>query len=106
MLFDPFVALFLFLAVLIVNSAIQDGKTNWLEGYLLMCVYVSSNTHTCSLETSLTLSICLRTDHRRIDILVRQHGPQQPFPRQHVHVRVTSLLPELCYPSVVVCQLA
>ncbi|KDN41874.1 calcium/proton exchanger [Tilletiaria anomala UBC 951] len=40
MLFDPFVSIFLFLAVLIVNSAIQDGKTNWLEGYLLMMVYV------------------------------------------------------------------
>ena len=41
LLFDPFVAIYLFLSVLIVNSAIQDGKTNWLEGYLLMMVYVS-----------------------------------------------------------------
>lgn len=28
------------LAVLIVNYTIQDGKSNWLEGMILMCVYL------------------------------------------------------------------
>ncbi|WAR61912.1 hypothetical protein PtB15_14B2 [Puccinia triticina] len=30
----------LFLSVLIVNYTIQDGRANWIEGFILMCVYV------------------------------------------------------------------
>ncbi|GAA5820063.1 hypothetical protein JCM3770_002123 [Rhodotorula araucariae] len=40
LLFDPFESITLFLSVLIVNYTIQDGRSNWLEGFLLMMVYV------------------------------------------------------------------
>ncbi|KZT51977.1 calcium/proton exchanger [Calocera cornea HHB12733] len=40
MLFDPFESLSLFLAVLVVSYTVQDGRSNWLEGMVLMCVYV------------------------------------------------------------------
>ncbi|KAL8293474.1 hypothetical protein RQP46_000175 [Phenoliferia psychrophenolica] len=40
LLFDPFESITLFLSVLITNYTIQDGKSNWLEGFLLMMVYV------------------------------------------------------------------
>ena len=41
MLFDPFESVVLFLSVLTVNYVVQDGKSNWLEGMILMCLYVS-----------------------------------------------------------------
>ncbi|KAJ7501266.1 calcium/proton exchanger [Mycena galericulata] len=37
--FDPYEAACLLLAVLTVNYCIQDSKSNWLEGMLLMCLY-------------------------------------------------------------------
>ncbi|KAJ7475792.1 Sodium/calcium exchanger protein-domain-containing protein [Mycena latifolia] len=40
MLFDPFESIALFLAVLTVNYVVQDGKSNWLEGMILMCLYL------------------------------------------------------------------
>ncbi|TFY79216.1 hypothetical protein EWM64_g4800 [Hericium alpestre] len=40
MLFDPYASIVLFLAVLTVNYVVQDGKSNWLEGMILMCLYV------------------------------------------------------------------
>ncbi|EJT98206.1 calcium/proton exchanger [Dacryopinax primogenitus] len=40
MLFDPFESLSLFLAVMVVSYTVQDGRSNWLEGMILMCVYV------------------------------------------------------------------
>ncbi|KAJ7324006.1 Calcium/proton exchanger [Mycena albidolilacea] len=40
MLFDPFESIALFLAVVTVNYVVQDGKSNWLEGMILMCLYV------------------------------------------------------------------
>ncbi|KAJ6531729.1 Sodium/calcium exchanger protein-domain-containing protein [Mycena capillaripes] len=40
MLFDPFESVALFFAVLTVNYVVQDGKSNWLEGMLLMCLYI------------------------------------------------------------------
>jgi len=40
LLFDPFESIVLFLAVLTVNYVVQDGKSNWLEGMILMCLYV------------------------------------------------------------------
>lgn len=39
LLFDPFQSIVLFLAVLTVNYCTQDGKSNWLEGMILMCLY-------------------------------------------------------------------
>ncbi|KAF7359886.1 Ca(2+)/H(+) antiporter [Mycena venus] len=39
MLFDPFESIALFLAVMTVNYVVQDGKSNWLEGMILMCLY-------------------------------------------------------------------
>ncbi|KAH9019360.1 Sodium/calcium exchanger protein-domain-containing protein [Lactarius pseudohatsudake] len=39
LLFDTFEAVVLFFSVLIVNYVIQDGKSNWLEGMILMCIY-------------------------------------------------------------------
>ncbi|EGG08244.1 uncharacterized protein MELLADRAFT_85068 [Melampsora larici-populina 98AG31] len=38
LLFDPFESITLFLAVLVVN--IQDGRANWIEGFILMNVYI------------------------------------------------------------------
>ncbi|KAJ6599276.1 calcium/proton exchanger [Mycena vulgaris] len=40
MLFDPYESMALFLAVLTVNCVVEDGKSNWVEGILLMCLYV------------------------------------------------------------------
>ncbi|KAI0064753.1 calcium/proton exchanger [Artomyces pyxidatus] len=40
LLFDPFESVVLFLAVITVNYAVQDGKSNWLEGMILMCLYL------------------------------------------------------------------
>lgn len=39
LLFDPFESIVLFLAVLTVNYVVQDGKSNWLEGMILMCTF-------------------------------------------------------------------
>ncbi|RPD61091.1 Calcium/proton exchanger [Lentinus tigrinus ALCF2SS1-7] len=40
LLFDPFESVVLFLSVIVVNYTVQDGKSNWLEGMVLMCLYV------------------------------------------------------------------
>lgn len=40
LLFDPFESIVLFLSVLTVNYVVQDGKSNWLEGMILMCLYL------------------------------------------------------------------
>ncbi|KIJ52607.1 hypothetical protein M422DRAFT_243391 [Sphaerobolus stellatus SS14] len=40
LLFDPFQSVVLFLSVITVNYCIADGKSNWLEGMILMCLYV------------------------------------------------------------------
>jgi len=40
LLFDPFESIVMFLSVLTVNYVVQDGKSNWLEGMILMCLYV------------------------------------------------------------------
>lgn len=40
LLFDPFESIVLFLSVILVNVTMQDGKSNWLEGWLLMLLYV------------------------------------------------------------------
>lgn len=40
MLFDPFESIVLFLTILAVNYVVQDGKSNWLEGMILICLYV------------------------------------------------------------------
>jgi len=39
LLFDPYESIVLFLSVLTVNYVVQDGKSNWLEGMILMCLY-------------------------------------------------------------------
>jgi len=36
LLFDPFESVCLFLTVLLVNYCNADGKSNWLEGWILM----------------------------------------------------------------------
>ena len=40
LLFDPFATILLFLAVLIVNFAIADNRSNYLEGFVLIMVYL------------------------------------------------------------------
>lgn len=40
MLFDPVESIVLFLSVLTVNYVVQDGKSNWLEGMILICLCV------------------------------------------------------------------
>ncbi|KAG8740659.1 hypothetical protein FRC10_004069 [Ceratobasidium sp. 414] len=37
---DPFESVVLFLSVLVVNYVVSDGKSNWLEGMILMMLYV------------------------------------------------------------------
>lgn len=39
-LFDPLESIVLFVSVLTVNYVIQDGKSNWLEGMILMGLYL------------------------------------------------------------------
>ncbi|GJE96599.1 calcium proton exchanger [Phanerochaete sordida] len=40
LLFDPYESIVLFLSVLIVNYTVADGRSNWLEGAVLMSLYV------------------------------------------------------------------
>jgi len=40
LLFDPYQSVALFLTVLTVNYVVQDGKSNWLEGFILMGLYL------------------------------------------------------------------
>lgn len=40
LLFDPLESIVLFLSVITVNYVVQDGKSNWLEGMILMCLYM------------------------------------------------------------------
>ncbi|KAG7089757.1 hypothetical protein E1B28_011411 [Marasmius oreades] len=40
LLFDPYESITLFLAVITVNYCVQDGKSNWLEGLILMFLYL------------------------------------------------------------------
>jgi len=40
LLFDPFESIVLFLSIIVVNYTVQDGKSNWLEGAILMCLYI------------------------------------------------------------------
>jgi len=40
LLFDPYESITLFLAVLTVNYTVQDGKSNWFEGMILMGLYL------------------------------------------------------------------
>ncbi|ESK89044.1 calcium ion transporter [Moniliophthora roreri MCA 2997] len=40
LLFDPYESVTLFLAVITVNYCVQDGKSNWLEGLILIFLYV------------------------------------------------------------------
>ena len=39
MLFDPLESIVLFLAVLVVHYTASDGKSYWLEGVILICLY-------------------------------------------------------------------
>lgn len=40
LLFDPYESVTLFLAVITVNYVVQDARSNWLEGMILMCLYL------------------------------------------------------------------
>lgn len=40
LLFDPLESIVLFLSVITVNYIVQDGKSNWLEGMILTCLYM------------------------------------------------------------------
>jgi Ca2+:H+ antiporter len=40
LLFDPYESIAMFLSVLTVNYVVQDGKSNWLEGFILMGLYL------------------------------------------------------------------
>ncbi|RXW21037.1 hypothetical protein EST38_g4807 [Candolleomyces aberdarensis] len=43
LLFDPYESVALFLSVLTVNYVVQDGKSNWLEGFILMCMQLRTS---------------------------------------------------------------
>jgi Ca2+:H+ antiporter len=38
MLLDPLESIVLFLSILMVNYVMQNGKTNWLQGMVLICL--------------------------------------------------------------------
>lgn len=38
--FDIYETVVVFVSILVVNYAISDGKTNWLEGLVLMVIYM------------------------------------------------------------------
>jgi len=40
LLFSPFEVLAVLIAVAVVNMVAQDGESNWLEGALLLAVYI------------------------------------------------------------------
>ncbi|KAL6307458.1 Sodium/calcium exchanger protein-domain-containing protein [Sparassis latifolia] len=40
MLFDPFESVVLYISVHIMGYVVADGKSNWLEGVILVCLYV------------------------------------------------------------------
>jgi len=40
LLFDSFQIAVLFVAIILVNYLIADGKSHWLEGVLLMALYI------------------------------------------------------------------
>ncbi|KAK4684039.1 Ca2+:H+ antiporter, partial [Tremellales sp. Uapishka_1] len=40
LLFDPYESVVLFLSVLIVNQTLADGRSNWMEGLVLMFLYL------------------------------------------------------------------
>ncbi|KAJ3565778.1 hypothetical protein NP233_g7422 [Leucocoprinus birnbaumii] len=44
LLFDPYESIVLFFSVLVVNYVVQDGKSNWLEGFLLMSEFIHRST--------------------------------------------------------------
>ncbi|KDQ53203.1 hypothetical protein JAAARDRAFT_210152 [Jaapia argillacea MUCL 33604] len=39
LLFDPFESVVLYISVHTMSSVVQDGKSNWLEGVILVCLY-------------------------------------------------------------------
>jgi len=43
--FDVFEAAVFFLAIIVVSSAVQDGKTNYFEGTMLIGPYVNCFSH-------------------------------------------------------------
>lgn len=40
MLFDPFESVALYLAIHTMNYVVADGRSNWMEGFILICFYV------------------------------------------------------------------
>jgi len=39
MLFDPFESVVLYVSVHTMNYVVADGKSNWMEGLILICLY-------------------------------------------------------------------
>jgi len=40
LLFDPFESVVLYISVHVMSYVVADGKSNWLEGVILTCLYV------------------------------------------------------------------
>lgn len=40
LLFDPFESLVLFFSVIVVNQTLADGRANWMEGLILIVLYL------------------------------------------------------------------
>lgn len=60
--FDVFQVAVLFVSVLLVNYLIGDGKSHWLEGMLLMCLYVIIATCSWCKSSQILLSVRLMTN--------------------------------------------
>ena len=57
MLFDPFESIVLFFSVLVVNYVVQDGRSNWLKGAILISLCVSTFPSTAPLFSWLTHAV-------------------------------------------------
>jgi Ca2+:H+ antiporter len=55
--FEDFETVILFASVLIVNYLIQDGRSNWLEGVLLLVKYINYFIYLFSLSYSHLMSL-------------------------------------------------
>lgn len=111
LLFDPLESVVLFLAVLTVNYTVQDGKSNWLEGMILMCkpscldcFVVIPLTHFQHQVSTLLLrwssgTILVLT--RRLPLRSAPHAMVPPKTSQkhhtHTHTSVSFILSSLCY---------
>lgn len=75
--FDMFQVAVMFVAVLLVNYLIGDGKSHWLEGWLLICLYaiIAVCSYCKSFSRAIECTKCMLTCSRRVSR--SRGGPHQ-----------------------------